>query len=73
MSTDLALDVERIAARVHLLGWHVTLVRLQGALHDVSLSRPAVRTRFFDEIRRWDLAYVRGRRAQATALRDAGE
>jgi alpha-beta hydrolase superfamily lysophospholipase len=57
--TDLAIDVERVAARVHLLGWHVTLVRLVGALHDVSLSCSDVRTRYFDEIRRWDLAYVR--------------
>ena len=64
MSTDLALDVDRLAARAPLLGWHVTLVRLQGALHDVSLSRKDVRDRFFDEIRRWDLAYVRGRAVQ---------
>ena len=62
--TDLALDVDRIAARVHFLGWHVTLVRLQGALHDVSLSRKDVRERYFDEIRRWELAYVRSRTFQ---------
>jgi len=61
VSTDLALDVDRLAARAHQLGWHVTLVRLAGALHDVSLSALPVRQRFFDEIRRWDLAYVRGR------------
>ena len=66
-STDLALDVDRIAAKVHLLGWHVTLVRLAGALHDVALSRQDVRERYFDEIRRWDLAYVRGRKAQEKA------
>ncbi|MCL2471774.1 MAG: alpha/beta hydrolase [Propionibacteriaceae bacterium] len=70
LSTDMALDVDRIAARVHLLGWHVTLVRLQGALHDVSLSRKEVRERFFDEIRRWELAYVRGPRAQEKASQD---
>lgn len=63
-STDLALDVERIAARAHLLGWHVTLVRLQGALHDVSLSRLDVRERFFDEIRRWELSYARTKSAR---------
>ncbi len=65
VSTDLALDVDRIAARVHLLGWHATLVRLAGALHDVSLSREEVRNRYFDEIRRWDLAYVRARSGPA--------
>ena len=68
--TDLALDVDRLAARAPLLGWHVTLVCLQGALHDVSLSRKDVRDRFFDEIRRWDLAYVRGRAAQEKAARE---
>jgi len=70
MCTDLALDVDRLAARAHLLGWHVTLVRLQGALHDVALSRKDVRDRYFDEIRRWDLAYVRGRAAQDKAVRE---
>ncbi|MCL1907414.1 MAG: alpha/beta hydrolase [Propionibacteriaceae bacterium] len=60
-STDLALDVERIAARVPLLGEHTTLVRFEGALHDVGLSRIEVRTRFFDEIRRWEQAYVSGK------------
>jgi len=69
MTTDLVLSVDRIAARSHLLGWHVTLVRLQGAMHDVSLSAVEVRGRFFDEIRRWDLAYVRGRKAQDQAVR----
>jgi hypothetical protein len=50
------------------LGWHVTLVRLEGALHDVALSTQPVRQRYFDEIRRWDLAYVRGRKTQQDAL-----
>jgi len=66
-STDLALDVDRLAARAHQLGWHVTLVRLAGAIHDVSLSALPVRQRFFEEIRRWDLAYVRGRGFQQQA------
>ncbi|MDR2895764.1 MAG: alpha/beta hydrolase [Propionibacteriaceae bacterium] len=57
-STDLAIDVERVAARAYRLGWHVTLVRLVGALHDVSLSSAQVRRRFFDEIRRWVAAYL---------------
>ena len=69
--TDIVLDVDRVAARVPKLGWHVTLVRLDGALHDVGLSAEPVRQRYFDEIRRWDLAYVRGRQSQARALADA--
>ena len=73
MSTDLALDVDRIAARVPLLGWHTTLVRLQGALHDVCLSREDVRARFFDEIRRWDLAYVRSRAVQEKASTESDQ
>ncbi|MDR1213600.1 MAG: alpha/beta hydrolase [Propionibacteriaceae bacterium] len=61
--TDLALDVELVAARAPKLGWHVSLVRLEGALHDIALSAEPVRRRFFDEIRRWDLAYVSGPKA----------
>ena len=72
-SSDLALDVERIAARVPQLGWHTTLVRLKGALHDVGLSAPDVRARYFEEIRRWELAYVRGRGTQEKYLADLGE
>ncbi|MDR2929429.1 MAG: alpha/beta hydrolase [Propionibacteriaceae bacterium] len=70
MTSDLALDVDRIAARAHLLGWHVTLVRLSDGLHDLSLSRADVRERYFDEIRRWDLAYVRVRAWQDRVSRD---
>ncbi|MDR1807632.1 MAG: lysophospholipase [Propionibacteriaceae bacterium] len=69
--TDIVLDVENVAARVPKLGWHVTLVRLEGALHDVALSALPVRERYFDEIRRWDLAYVRGKKAQQQALEAA--
>jgi alpha-beta hydrolase superfamily lysophospholipase len=58
--TDTVLDVDRVAARLPKLGWHVTLVRLDGALHDVCLSAAPVRDRYFDELRRWDLAYVKG-------------
>ncbi len=63
-SSDLALNVERLAARSYKLGWHVTLVRFVGAVHDISLSKKPVRDRFFDEIRRWEVAYVRGETSQ---------
>ncbi|MDR0783206.1 MAG: alpha/beta hydrolase [Propionibacteriaceae bacterium] len=67
-TSDIVLDVERVATRVHLLGWHTSLVRIDGAIHDLLLSRAPVRARFFEEIRRWELSYVRGKAAQARVL-----
>jgi alpha-beta hydrolase superfamily lysophospholipase len=57
-STDIVLDVEQIRKWAHKLADHVTLVRVEGALHDVTLSRKDVRERVFDEIARWLDAYV---------------
>jgi alpha-beta hydrolase superfamily lysophospholipase len=56
-SVDTVLDVDRIARRAAQLGRHVTIVRLDGAMHDVLLSAPAVRERAFTEIGRWIMAY----------------
>lgn len=56
---DIILDVSRLAAQAHCLGRHVTLVRIEGAIHDIALSRRDVRERFADEIRRWESAYLR--------------
>lgn len=56
---DAVLDVERIAAKTVRLGSHVTLVRIDGGLHDLALSAPEVRERYFDEISRWTAAYTR--------------
>lgn len=58
LRTDTVLDVRRIAERAPDLGNHVTLVRLDGALHDVILSSPPVRERAFDEVRRFLSAYA---------------
>jgi alpha-beta hydrolase superfamily lysophospholipase len=60
-STDIVLDVELIRKWAHKLADHVTLVRVQGAIHDVTMSRPAVRATVFDEIDRWLDAYVTNR------------
>jgi alpha-beta hydrolase superfamily lysophospholipase len=57
--TDIVLDVELIRRWAHRLADHVTLVRVQGAVHDVFLSREAVRTQAFDEVSRWLDAYAR--------------
>ena len=57
-STDIVLEVELIRKWAHKLADHVTLVRVDGALHDVTMSRRPVRERAFDEIARWLDAYV---------------
>ncbi|MEL4503871.1 alpha/beta hydrolase [Luteococcus sp. H138] len=55
---DAVLDVEKIAAKAVRLGPHVTTVRIDGGLHDLALSAPEVRERYFDEIARWAGAYL---------------
>jgi alpha-beta hydrolase superfamily lysophospholipase len=57
-STDIVLDVELIRKWAHKLAGHVTLVRVEGAVHDVTMSRAPVRERVFAEISRWLDAYV---------------
>ena len=57
-ASDIVLDVAQIARWSTKLSRHVTLVRVEGALHDVTLSRSSVRERVFDELGRWLGAYV---------------
>jgi alpha-beta hydrolase superfamily lysophospholipase len=57
-SHDIVLDVEQIRKWAHKLARHVTSVRIEGAVHDVTLSREPVRGVVFDEISRWLAAYV---------------
>jgi alpha-beta hydrolase superfamily lysophospholipase len=57
-STDIVLDVRLIRKWAHKLARHVTLVQVDGALHDVTLSRTDVRAEVFAEIDRWHDAYV---------------
>lgn len=55
---DTVLDVERLAdAAVHL-GSHLTLVRVEGGLHDLVLSAPAVRAQVFATMRTWVEAWL---------------
>jgi alpha-beta hydrolase superfamily lysophospholipase len=56
--TDIVLDVEQIRRRAPLLGRHVTLAMVEGALHDVTLSAEPVRTRVFAELDAFLAAYV---------------
>jgi alpha-beta hydrolase superfamily lysophospholipase len=57
-STDIVLDVEQIRKWAHRLADHVTLVRVEGAMHDVTMSRQPARDRAFQEISRWLDAYT---------------
>jgi alpha-beta hydrolase superfamily lysophospholipase len=56
--TDIVLDVEQIRRRAPLLGRHVTLAMVEGALHDVTLSAEPVRTRVFAELDAFLAAFV---------------
>jgi alpha-beta hydrolase superfamily lysophospholipase len=57
-SADSVLDVEHVARWAPSLGQHVTIVRIEGALHDLALSAPPVRERVFAELDRWLAAYL---------------
>ncbi|MCL1871763.1 MAG: alpha/beta hydrolase [Promicromonosporaceae bacterium] len=58
MRADTVLDVPGVARRVPNLGSVVTLVRVDGALHDVTLSTAAVRETVWTELARWFHGYV---------------
>ena len=57
-TSDIVLDVKLMAKWVHKLSRHVTMVRVPGAVHDVTLSAAPARERVFDEITRWSTAYL---------------
>lgn len=58
MSTDIVLDVKQIRHWAPYLGRNVTIAQVEGAVHDVTLSRQPARDRVFDELGRWLGAYV---------------
>jgi alpha-beta hydrolase superfamily lysophospholipase len=58
MTADAVLDVEHIVAYAARLGRHVTLVRIDGGMHDLILSAEPVRQKLFDELDRWMTAYL---------------
>jgi alpha-beta hydrolase superfamily lysophospholipase len=59
LETDTALDVDVVAQRTLKLGHTVSVVRLEGALHDVTLSKAPVRARAAFETTRWLKGYLR--------------
>lgn len=56
-STDIVLDVEQIRRRAPLISTHTTVAMIEGALHDVVLSRAEVRANVYAEIDQF-LGYV---------------
>ncbi len=57
-TSDAILDAESIAQLAPRLGRHVTIVRIDGGMHDLVLSADPVRARVFDELGRWMGAYL---------------
>lgn len=68
---DVVLDVPHIRQWATSVGPHVTYVAVDGAMHDVVLSRPPVRERVYDEIDRWLLAYPEHVSSSVTIAREA--
>lgn len=66
---DAILDVEHMVRWAPRLGRHVTLVRFDGGMHDLTLSGPAVREQVFTEAGRWADAFLDT--APAGAISDA--
>jgi alpha-beta hydrolase superfamily lysophospholipase len=57
-STDSVLVVDDIARASTRIGELVTIARVDGAIHDVFLSRPRARAIAYDALDRWARAYV---------------
>ncbi len=56
-NADIVLDVEALIRRAPQLGEVVTIGRIPGGIHDLTLSLPGPRARFYAEIRRWIAGY----------------
>lgn len=52
-SSDIVLDVNQIHARADKVGYKVTTVRIDGGVHDLSLSAPGPQQAYFDAISHW--------------------
>jgi alpha-beta hydrolase superfamily lysophospholipase len=55
---DAVLDVAHMAKWAPRLGPHVTLVRIDGGLHDLTLSAEPARGEVFAELARWIAGYL---------------
>ena len=59
-ASDVVVDVGLVARRALELGPVVTVARVEGAVHDVVLSRQPARERAYGEMRRWARGYLPG-------------
>lgn len=57
LSADIVLDVEVIVRRAVQLGPVVTVVRIEGGVHDLTLSPAPIRAHLYAEITRWTRGY----------------
>jgi alpha-beta hydrolase superfamily lysophospholipase len=62
---DTVLNVADMVRWAPHLGRHVTVLRVNGGMHDLTLSAPPVRSALFSELARWATAYVAGGAAAA--------
>jgi alpha-beta hydrolase superfamily lysophospholipase len=56
-AADSVLDVDQIARWTPALGRTTTLIRIEGGMHDLTLSPEPVRDRLFAGVQRWMSAY----------------
>lgn len=61
---DTVLDVDEVAKAALVLGSSVTIERIDGALHDVFLSRRDVRTEAYARLERWVSGWAAAHRGQ---------
>lgn len=54
---DVVLDTDLVARRAVMLGDVVTVVRIPDGIHDLALSAPHARARFYSEVSRWSTTY----------------
>jgi alpha-beta hydrolase superfamily lysophospholipase len=70
---DIVLDVRQIRRWASSVGRHVTSVAVDGAMHDVILSRPAARARAYDAVDTWLRAWVERPHPSAQASDEQGD
>lgn len=58
MRADLLLNVNDMVERGARLGRHVTIVRIEGGMHDLALSAKEPREQYFAEVRQWSRTYA---------------
>ena len=72
-SSDIVLDVEQIRRWASSVGRHVSSIAIDGARHDVVLSRPAVRAVVYDVLDRWVSTWVEGAPLRGSAQEEGDQ